>query len=44
MAKKTNITAILSIIAGVLVVVFPSILAWAVGLYLVISGILDLRK
>jgi uncharacterized membrane protein HdeD (DUF308 family) len=44
MAKKLNLTAILSIVAGILVLVFPSILAWAVGLYLVIVGLLDLKK
>ncbi|HVY01293.1 MAG TPA: DUF3096 domain-containing protein [Candidatus Nanoarchaeia archaeon] len=41
MAKK-NTSAILSVIAGILVLVFPSFLAWAVGLYLLITGGLEL--
>ena len=31
---------ILSIIAGILIIVFPSILTWIVGIYLIIIGIL----
>jgi uncharacterized membrane protein HdeD (DUF308 family) len=31
---------ILSIIAGILIIVFPSILAWIVGIYLIVIGIL----
>jgi uncharacterized membrane protein HdeD (DUF308 family) len=31
---------ILSIIAGILIILFPSILAWIVGIYLIVIGIL----
>lgn len=45
MAKKSlRTTAVLSIIAGILVIAWPAALAWAVGLWLLINGILDLRK
>ena len=44
MAKNTKLIPILSIIVGILVVAVPAILAWAVGLYLVITGILDLTN
>ncbi len=46
MAKKDNeyLMPILSIIVGILVIAWPPILAWAVGLYLVITGILKLVK
>ena len=42
MAKKTNLMAILAIIVGIIVLAAPQVLAWAVGLYLIITGILDL--
>lgn len=44
MAKKTNLTAIVSIIAGIITLIFPDILAWVVGLYLIIAGVLALVK
>lgn len=44
MAKKVNLNPILAIIAGIVVIAFPSVLAWIVGLYLIITGILDLNK
>ena len=31
---------ILSIIAGILIIVFPSILAWVIGIYLIVIGVL----
>jgi len=34
------ILAIIAIIFGILVIVFPDLLQWIVGLYLIISGIL----
>lgn len=34
------VMGILSIIAGILIIVFPSILAWIVGIYLIVIGIL----
>ena len=41
---KTNVTAILAIIAGIVVIAAPNVLAWVVGLYLILTGALDLRK
>lgn len=40
--KRTS--AILSLIFGVLILIKPDILAWLVGLYLIIYGILELAK
>lgn len=34
------ILALIAIIFGILVIVFPDLLQWIVGLYLIISGIL----
>jgi len=34
------VMGILSIIAGILIILFPSILAWIVGIYLIVIGIL----
>ena len=34
--------AIVSIIAGILVLIFPNFLRWVVGLYLIIAGVLAL--
>jgi len=31
---------ILSIIAGILIIIMPSLLAWIVGIYLIVIGIL----
>ena len=43
MAKRTqDITAIVSIIAGLIIIAVPQILGWVVGLYLLISGILSI--
>ncbi len=44
MAKKSNIrpAGILALIAGILVLVFPHLLSLAVGIYLVLIGILDI--
>jgi len=43
MEKKTkDITAIVSIVAGIIIVAIPQILAWVIGLFLVISGVLNL--
>lgn len=44
MAKTTNFTAIVSIIAGIVVLAKPEILAWVIGLYLIIAGVLALAK
>ena len=37
-----TISAILAIVLGILVLVFPKLLRWAVGLYLLVFGILQL--
>ena len=46
MAKysKKRIFGIVAIVSGVLVIAMPNILAYVVGLYLVISGILNLLE
>jgi len=38
------VLAILTIIFGVLVIVFPDLLAWIVGIFLIIQGILLLTE
>jgi len=42
MAKQMNLSAILSIIAGIVVLISPQILAYVVGFYLIIVGIISL--
>lgn len=37
-----TISAFLAIILGILILLFPKILRWAVGIYLIIIGILQL--
>lgn len=37
-----TISAVLAIVLGILILVWPKILRWAVGLYLIIFGILQL--
>lgn len=39
-----HITPIVSIIAGICVFIFPTILNYIVGIYLVITGVLALMK
>ncbi len=34
------VMGILAIIAGILIIVWPSLLAWIVGIYLIVIGIL----
>lgn len=41
-AIALTISAILAIILGILILAFPKLLRWAVGLYLLIFGILQL--
>jgi len=41
-AVSFTISAVLAIIIGLLVLVFPKFLRWAIGLYLLIFGILQL--
>ena len=38
----TGISAIMAIVIGLLVLIFPRLLRWGIGLYLVIWGILQL--
>ena len=43
MVKRTkDITAIVSIIAGIIIIAVPQIIGWVIGLFLLISGILSL--
>ena len=46
MLEKLGVTgmvaAILTIIFGILVIVFPDLIAWLVGIYLIIVGLIDL--
>ncbi|MBM3232869.1 DUF3096 domain-containing protein [Candidatus Pacearchaeota archaeon] len=53
MPKKTNnsnstntqdLTSVLSIIVGLIILIWPNILAITVGLFLLITGILDLYR
>jgi hypothetical protein len=47
MAKKTdtkNLWAIISIILGIIIIAVPKILAWAIGLYLIITAIISLSE
>lgn len=37
-----TISALLAIILGILVLVFPRLLRWAIGIYLIIFGLLQL--
>ncbi|NCO10984.1 DUF3096 domain-containing protein [Candidatus Pacearchaeota archaeon CG_4_9_14_0_2_um_filter_39_13] len=41
-AISLTISAVLAIILGIVVLVFPKLLRWAVGLYLIIFGVLQL--
>ncbi|MDP4039012.1 MAG: DUF3096 domain-containing protein [Candidatus Pacearchaeota archaeon] len=41
-AISLTISAILAIILGVMILIFPRILRWAVGLYLLIFGVIQL--
>jgi uncharacterized membrane protein HdeD (DUF308 family) len=42
MAITLTISAVLAIVLGLAVLLFPKLLRWAVGLYLVVFGILQL--
>lgn len=41
-AISLTISAVLAIILGIVILVFPSVLRWAIGLYLIVFGILQL--
>ncbi|HEX7364630.1 MAG TPA: DUF3096 domain-containing protein [Dehalococcoidia bacterium] len=42
MKRSGLITGIIAIIAGILILVFPSILVWIVGVFLIVWGILSI--
>ncbi len=42
MKRSGLITGIVAIIAGILILVFPSILVWIVGVFLIVWGILSI--
>ncbi len=42
MKRGGLITGIIAIIAGILILVFPSILVWIVGIFLIVWGILSI--
>ena len=44
MAKTKNMVPIISIIAGIIILAAPHLIQWIVGLYLIIWGILELKK
>jgi len=39
---SNSVIGIMAIIAGILILIFPAILAWIVGIFLIIYGILTL--
>lgn len=41
-AISFTISAILAIILGIAILIFPKILRWAVGLYLIVFGVLQI--
>jgi len=40
--RMQDLGAILAIIAGIIIIAVPQILGWVVGLFLLVSGILEL--
>jgi len=42
MKRSGLIMGIIAIVAGILILVFPSILVWIVGIFLIIWGILSI--
>lgn len=47
MAKKTStksMVGVISIVFGIVIIIFPQLLQWLVGLYLIITGIMQLAK
>lgn len=38
---SVTISALLAIILGIVILIFPGVLRWAIGLYLIIFGILQ---
>ncbi|WP_409199368.1 DUF3096 domain-containing protein [Methanobrevibacter sp. DSM 116169] len=38
---KTKVISILAILAGLIVIIFPVILAWVVGIFLILYGLLN---
>ncbi len=42
MKRSGLITGIIAIVAGILILVWPAILAWVVGIFLIVWGILSI--
>jgi uncharacterized membrane protein HdeD (DUF308 family) len=42
MRRGGLITGIIAIIAGILILIFPSILVWIVGIFLIVWGVLSI--
>ena len=42
MLKQRNIQAIITLIVGIIILIWPQILGISVGLYLILIGLLDL--
>lgn len=39
-----NISSILALIAGIMILIFPEFLRYLVGLYLILTGLMGLKK
>ena len=40
MLKSKMVMGIIAIVAGILVIIFPAIIAWIIGIFLIVNGIL----
>jgi hypothetical protein len=40
----SNLSSILAVIAGIMILIFPEFLRYLVGLYLVLTGLMGFRK
>ena len=43
-AMSITISALLALILGIMILIFPKILRWAVGIYLIAIGLLQLMS
>ena len=41
MVKKSIIMGILAIVAGLLVLIWPDLVRWVIGIFLIVWGVLD---
>ena len=41
---SSNISSILAVIVGIMILIFPGFLQYLVGLYLVLTGLMGLKK